>query len=194
MQDNGVDLPIGGTSQLFSHLNFVQINSQGTGTDSLVPIPNTSNPTTIADIQTKSFWGFTTDEDIFRMSKVGINNNSPSAQLDITGTLHATGNVDFDSSLDVDGATTLNSTLDVDGVTTFNNTTDSSSTTTGSVQIDGGVGISKKLFVGNDTKIEGTTDSTSKDSGALIVEGGAGIEKRLNVGGDTKIDLSLIHI
>ena len=188
VQDNGVDLPIGGTSQLFSHLNFVQINSQGTGTDSLVPIPNTSNPTTIADIQTKSFWGFTTDEDIFRMSKVGINNNSPSAQLDITGTLHATGNVDFDSNLDVDGATTLNSTLDVDGVTTFNDTTDSSSTTTGSVQIDGGVGISKKLFVGNDTKIEGTTDSTSKDSGALIVEGGAGIEKRLNVGGDTKID------
>ena len=183
VQDNGVDLPIGGTSQLFSHLNFVQINSQGTGTDSLVPIPNTSNPTTIADIQTKSFWGFTTDEDIFRMSKVGINNNSPSAQLDITGTLHATGNVDFDSNLDVDGATTLNSTLDVDGVTTFNDTTDSSSTTTGSVQIDGGVGISKKLFVGNDTKIEGTTDSTSKDSGALIVDGGVGVEKNLNIGG-----------
>tara|TARA_B100001057_G_scaffold102678_1_gene99959 strand:- start:3722 stop:7033 length:3312 start_codon:yes stop_codon:yes gene_type:complete len=188
VQDNGVDLPIGGTSQLFSHLNFVQINSQGTGTDSLVPIPNTSNPTTIADIQTKSFWGFTSDEDIFRMSKVGINNNSPSAQLDITGTLHATGNVDFDANLNVDAATTLNSTLDVDGVATFNDSTDSSSTSTGSVQIDGGVGISKKLFVGNDTKIEGTTESSSKDTGALIVEGGVGIEKNLNVGGDTKIN------
>ena len=42
IQDEGVDLPIGGTSQLYSHLNFVQINSFGTGVDNLVPIPTSS--------------------------------------------------------------------------------------------------------------------------------------------------------
>ena len=37
------------------------------------------------------------------MSKVGINNNSPNKELDIDGTVHATGNVDFDADLNVDG-------------------------------------------------------------------------------------------
>ena len=34
---------------------------------------------------------------VYRLSKVGINNSNPSTQLDITGTVHATGDVDFDS-------------------------------------------------------------------------------------------------
>ena len=136
VQENGVDLPIGGTSQLFSHLNFVQINSNGTGTDSIVATPNSSNPTTIADIQSQDFWGFT-GNDIYRMSNVGIQNNNPSTTLDVTGTLHVTNDVDFDSALNVDGVTTLNGTLDVDGLTTFNDTTDATSTTNASVQLDG---------------------------------------------------------
>ena len=205
VQDEGVYIPLVGTAQTFSVMNYVQINSLGTGTDNLIPIPDPDNPTMIARIQTKDFWGFT-GNDIYRMSKVGINNNSPSAQLDITGTVHATGAVDFDSTLnvdgdvtfnatldvdgattlnstlDVDGATTLNSTLDVDGLTTFNDSTDATSTLNASVQMDGGVGIVKKLFVGGQTKIEDPTQSTDKDTGALIVEGGVGIEKNLNVG------------
>ena len=181
VQENGVDLPIGGTSQLFSHLNFTQINSNGTGTDSIVATPNSSNPTTIADIQSKDFWGFN-GNDIYRMSSVGIENNSPSSTLDVTGTLHVTADVDFDSALNVDAATTLNSTLDVDGVTTFNDTSDATSTTNASVQMDGGVGIVKNLIVGENVRINDTTQSTSKDTGALIVEGGVGIENNVNIG------------
>ena len=181
VQENGVDLPIGGTSQLFSHLNFTQINSNGTGTDSIVATPNSSNPTTIADIQSQDFWGFN-GNDIYRMSNVGIENNSPSSTLDVTGTLHVTADVDFDSALNVDAATTLNSTLDVDGVTTFNDVTSATSTTNASVQMDGGVGIVKNLIVGENVRINDTTQSTSKDTGALIVEGGVGIENNVNIG------------
>ena len=200
VQDEGVDLPIGGTSQLFSHLNFVQINSLGTGTDNLIPIPNTSNPTTIADIQSQDFWGFT-GNDIYRMSNVGIQNNNPSSTLDVTGTFHVTGDVDFDSNLNVDSNTTLGGTLDVDGVTTLNNDViikadnkEFKIQTSGAVDKftvdtdDGNTDIKGTLDVGGDTKIDGTTESTDKNTGALIVDGGVGIEKRLNVGGQTIIN------
>ena len=40
-------------------------------------------------------WGYTNSEDIYRMSLVGINNNNPEKQLDIDGTLRATGIVEF---------------------------------------------------------------------------------------------------
>ena len=199
IQENGQYIPSVGAAQSFTVLNFTQINSGGTGVDNIVAVPNSSNPTLIADIQSKDFWGYN-GNNIYRLSNVGIQNNNPSSTLDVTGTIHATGDVDFDAafnvdgattlndSLDVDGQTTLNSTLDVDGQTTFNSLIDATSTTTGSVQIDGGVGIVKKLFVGDDTKIESTTDSTNKDSGALIVEGGVGIEKSINIGGSGVID------
>ena len=214
VQDEHVDLPLGGTAQLFQWLNFVQTNSLGLGTDTIIPIPDPNNPTAIARIQSQDLWGYTNsanDSPIYRDTKVGIKNSTPDRDLDIDGTLRATQDVDFDAKLDVDGATTLNltldvdgattlndildvdgattlnSTLDVDGLATFNDATDATSTLNASVQIDGGVGIVKKLYVGDDTKILGQTESDDKDTGALVVEGGVGIEKKLNVGDDAKI-------
>ena len=214
VQDEHVDLPLGGTAQLFQWLNFVQTNSLGLGTDTIIPIPDPNNPTAIARIQSQDLWGYTNsanDSPIYRDTKVGIKNSTPDRDLDIDGTLRATQDVDFDAKLDVDGATTLNltldvdgattlndildvdgattlnSTLDVDGLATFNDATDATSTLSASVQIDGGVGIVKKLYVGDDTKILGQTESDDKDTGALVVEGGVGIEKKLNVGGITKV-------
>ena len=188
LQNDGTYVPSVGAAQSFTVLNFQQRNSFGTGTDTIEA--TAQDPTQItgfSTIFTQDFWGYQGSGGggaaIYRMSRVGINEINPQAQLDVNGTVHATNNVDFDSQLNVDGSVTFNDSLDVDGQVTFNDTTDSSSTTTGSVQIDGGVGIIKKLFVGDDTKIEGVTESTSKDSGALIVEGGVGIEKNINIGG-----------
>jgi len=178
IQDDGTYIPVVGAAQSFTVLNFKEINSLGIGTTTITPIPNPDNPTLIADIRTQDFWGYTAGGDIYRMTKVGIQNNNPSTTLDITGTLHATQDVTFDSTLDVGGDTTLNSTLDVDGDTTLNSTLD----------VDG------------DTTLNAETQSTSKDTGALITQGGVGIEKNLNVGGDTKLtgtlelDSSLIDI
>jgi hypothetical protein len=181
VQDEGVYIPLAGVAQSFTVFNFVQINSLGVGTDSIIPIPDPSNPIEIARIQSQDFWGATASGNIYRMTNVGINNNNPAFALDVNGTLN------------VDDATTLNSTLDVDGVATFNDVTDATSTLSASVQIDGGVGIVKKLIVGGDTKIESTTSSTDKDTGSLVVEGGVGIEENLNVGNNAKIigDLEL---
>ena len=216
VQDEGVYLPTVGTAQTFSTINFWGTNSLGLGTDNVIAIPDPDNPTNIARIQTQDLWGYTTTGDvnspIYRMTKVGIKNNNPSKELDVTGEVHVTGNVDFDSvlnvdgdtflnaaldvdgnttlnnALDVDGATTLNNTLDVDGQATFNDSTDATSTTSGSVQIDGGVGIQLKLYVGGNTKVESAVDSVTTGDGALVVVGGVGIGKKLNVGGDTKIE------
>ena len=188
IQDEGTFVPTVGAAQSFTVLNFVQKNSEGQGTDTL--IPTAQDPTTVtgvATIFTQDLWGHQgtgAGAAIYRQSRVGINQQNPLYQLDVNGNFHASSDVQFDATLNVNGAVQLNNTLDVDGLTTFNEETDASSTTNASVQIDGGVGIVKKLFVGDDTKILGDTESTSKDIGALVVEGGVGIEKNLNVGGD----------
>ena len=191
LQDEGTFIPQVGAAQSFTILNFVQKNSFGQGTDTLIPTPQDPTTTTgLATIFTQDLWGHQgtgAGAAIYRQSRVGINQANPQYQLDVNGDLHSSGAVQFDSTLNLDGAATLNNTLDVDGLITFNNTTDASSTTSASVQIDGGVGIVKKLFVGDDTKILGTSESTTKDNGALIVEGGVGIEKNINIGGDAVI-------
>ena len=210
VQDEGVYIPTVGAAQSFTVLNFTQINSDGIGTDTVLPIPDPDNPTEIARIQTKDLWGYTTAGDanspIYRRTKVGIHNDNPTKELDVTGELHVTGNVDFDSdlnvdgnvkidvTLDVDGATTLNNTLDVDGKTTFNDVTDSTSPTdSSSVQIDGGVGIVKRLNVGGavdfDTTLNVDGDTTLKAT--LDVDGATTLNNTLDVDGATTLNLTL---
>ena len=193
VQDEGTDLPIGGTSQLYSHLNFVQINSQGIGTDTLIPIPNPQNPTTIANIQTQDLWGFSgtgNNASIYRMTNVGINNPNPSTTLDISGTVHATGAVDFDSTLNVDGDVTFNATLDVDGATTLNSTLDVDGDTTlnATLDVDGATTLNNTLDVDGKTTFNDTTEATSTLNASVQMDGGVGIVKKLFVGGQTKIE------
>jgi hypothetical protein len=91
-----------------ANLNFLD----GTDPDNLVSA-TIGITSAFANIVISDRWSLS-GSDIYRMSKVGIQNSSPVSTLDITGTLHATGAVDFDLTLNVDGATTLNDTLDVD--------------------------------------------------------------------------------
>ena len=193
VQDEHVDLPLGGTAQLFQWLNFTQQNSLGLGTDTVVPIPDPNNPTAVVRIQTRDLWGHTNtanDSPIYRMTKVGIQNNNPAVELDVTGELHVTQNVDFDSQLNVDGETFLNATLDVDGLATFNNSTDATSPTSASVQLDGGLGVVKQVYIGGIARVQDSTESSNCTTGALTVAGGVGISKKLNVCGDQKIESS----
>ena len=218
VQDESVYIPTSGTAQLFSVMNYVQINSLGKGTDTTLPIPDPANPTMIARIQTQDLWGFTgtgPNASIYRDTKVGIKNPSPSTDLDITGTVHATGAVDFDSTLnvdgdvtfnatlDVDGATTLNNILDVDGATTLNNTLDVDGATTLNdiLDVDGNTDLHANLTVDVNTLLKGTldvngvsnfndtTDATSSTSGGSVtIDGGTAIALKLFVGGDTRIE------
>ena len=114
VQDEGIYLQRSGVAATFTALNFVQENSAGVGTDTLVPSVDPDNPGFIGRITTRDLWGHSgtgSNAPIYRMTNVGIQNNNPSSTLDITGTLHATGSVDFDSSLNLDGPAIFNSTL-----------------------------------------------------------------------------------
>ena len=188
VQDEGQYIPLTGIAQSFTVFNFKQINSFGTGTDNLIPIPNPTNPTQIADIQTQDFWGFL-NNDIYRMSKVGINVNSPSAQLDIDGTVHATGNVDFDADLNVDGNAKIDQTLDVDGVTTLNSSLDVDGDTTlnATLDVDGNTRLGAFLNVDGAASFNDTTDATAPLLASVHFHGGVGIQKKLIVGGQTEI-------
>ena len=223
LMDEGVYVPTPGqggqvgAGQSFSILNFVQRNSLGLGTDTLVPTARDPQTVTgLATIFTNDLWGFSGSGDnasIYRDTRVGVKTNNPGFDLDVNGTLNVNDATTLNSTLDVDGATTLNSTLDVDlattlnstldvdlattlnstldvdGISTFNDQTEATNTTNASVQIDGGVGIVKKLFIGGDTKVESETDaSSSSASAALQVVGGAAIGKKLFVGSDAKVE------
>jgi hypothetical protein len=109
--EDGVYVPTTELAQSYAALNFKQVNSLGIGTTSIIPTSNPDNPNWIADISSRDFWGFTEDdeENLYRLTKVGVGTDSPQYQLDISGTLNATG------------STTLGSELDVTGITTFKN-------------------------------------------------------------------------
>jgi hypothetical protein len=188
VQDEGQYIPQTGIAQSFTVFNFKQLNSFGTGVDNLIPIPNPSNPTQIVDIQTKDFWGFS-GNDIYRMSKVGINNNSPNKELDVTGELHVTGNVDFDANLNVDGTAKIDQTLDVDGVTTLNSSLDVDGDTTlnATLDVDGATTLNNTLDVDGNTTFNSNLDASSTTNASVQIDGGVGIVKKLFVGDDTKI-------
>jgi len=171
VQDEGVYIPTAGLAKSFTVLNFKQLNSLGIGTDNLIPIPNPSNPNFIADIQTKDLWGFTSSESIYRMTNVGIQNSNPTSTLDITGTLHATGDVDFDSKLNVDGATVLQNTLNVKGATDLDTT----------LNVDGATTLQTTL------NVKGATDLDT----TLNVDGATVLQTTLNVKGATDLDTTL---
>jgi hypothetical protein len=171
VQDEGVYIPTTGIAKSFTVLNFKQINSLGVGTDNLIPIVSPSNPNFIADIQTKDYWGFTSSGNIYRMTNVGIQNSNPTSTLDITGTLHATGAVDFDSTLNVDGATVLQSTLNVKGSTDLDST----------LNVDGAAVLQSTL------NVKGSTDLDS----TLNVDGASVLQTTLNVKGATDLDSTL---
>jgi cytoskeletal protein CcmA (bactofilin family) len=195
VQDEGTYIPTAGIAQSFTVLNFKQINSLGLGTDTIVPIPNPSNPTFIADIQSKDLWGHNINGDIYRMTKVGVQTSNPITTLDITGTVHATGAVDFDSTLDVDGATTLNNTLDVDGATTLNNTLDVDGATTlnNTLDVDGVTTLNDSLDVDGATTLNNTldVDGATTLNNTLDVDGATTLNNTLDVDGATTLNNTL---
>jgi len=173
IQDEGTYIPSAGAAVSFSTINFVQVNSLGVGTDTLVPTVGSDTDTEgsagLSTIFTNDLWGFKgsgATAPIYRLTKVGINQNDPQFDLDVNGTLN------------------------VDQKATFNDETEAtSSSATASVHIDGGVGIVKKLFVGGNTKVEKDTEATSSSAvAALQVVGGTSIGKKLYIGGNTKVE------
>ena len=198
IHDEGVYLQHAGAAATFSALNFVQLNSLGLGTDTLIPIPDPDNPGFIGRIQTKDLWGTSgsgNNSSIYRMTNVGIQNNNPSATLDITGTLHVTGSVDFDSSLNLDGPAifnsimqlggnaTLQSNLNVQGTSDFDSTlnVDGATTLNSTLDVDGRTDLNDVLEVDGATTLKNT----------LTVEDAADFDNSVNVDGETVLNGSV---
>ena len=193
LQDEGTFVPTVGAAQSFTVLNFVQSNSNGQGTDTL--IPTAQDPTTVtgvATIFTQDLWGHQgtgIGAAIYRQSRVGINQVNPLYQLDVNGDFHVSAGVQFDATLDVNGSVQFSNTLDVDGITNLKNTLESTNVNSGALVVDGGVGVEKNLNVGGSGVIGGRFDvdnvdqSTSTTTGAAVIDGGLGLAKNINIGG-----------
>jgi hypothetical protein len=107
--EDGVYVPTTELAQSYAALNFKQENSLGIGTTSIIPISNPDNPNWIADIKSRDFWGYTEDgeENLYRFTKIGIGTDIINSTLDISGTLRATEQVNFQGDLNVVGITTF---------------------------------------------------------------------------------------
>jgi cytoskeletal protein CcmA (bactofilin family) len=216
VQDEGTYIPIAGVAQSFTALNFTQINSLGLGTDNIIPIPNPTNPTFVADIQSKDLWGFNASGEIYRMTNVGIQNNNPVSTLDISGTVHATGAVDFDSTLNVDGNSTLVGQVTVNTgivpdtdegaylgsaalpfseshigeIRIANSTKNKIDTATGDLILDS---ASNSVNIQANLDVDGTlnVDSAATLQTTLNVKGATDLDTTLNVDGATTLQTTL---
>tara|TARA_Y100001972_G_scaffold73111_1_gene88838 strand:- start:1233 stop:4058 length:2826 start_codon:yes stop_codon:yes gene_type:complete len=192
VQDEGIYLQRSGVAATFTALNFVQENSAGVGTDTLVPSVDPDNPGFIGRITTRDLWGHSgtgSNAPIYRMTNVGIQNNNPSSTLDITGTLHATGSVDFDSSLNLDGPAIFNSTLQLGGNATLqsNLTVQGGGDFDTTLNVDGATTLNSTLDVNGRTDLNDVleVDGATTLKNTLKVEDAVDFDNTLNVDGET---------
>ena len=198
LQDEGIYLQHAGAAATFTALNFVQLNSAGLGTDTLIPIPDPDNPGFIGRIQTKDLWGTNgsgSTASIYRMTNVGIQNNNPTSTLDVTGTFHVTGSVNFDSSLNLDGPAIFNSTMQLGGNATLQSDLnvqgagdfDTTLNVDGAVTMNSTVDIDGRVDINNVLEVDGAT--TLKNT--LTVESAADFDTTVNVDGETVLNGSV---
>ena len=141
-----------GSGQSFFALNFKTGRGSGINTDSNQAFANPDNPT-IADIYTYDYWDYNPGGSIYRMSNVGINNNTPAYPLDVNGTVNVTENINvglaasISSTLFVGSNTVLGSILNVGGATSIAN----------DLNVTGTASINTALKVGNAGTVITTT-------------------------------------
>lgn len=92
--------------------------------------------------------------------KVFIGDTTGSTSKD-SGALIVEGGVGIEENIYVGGNANITGTLDASGAVNFNDTTESTSVTTGSLIVDGGVGIAKNLNVGGNINFAGATTLTA---------------------------------
>jgi len=147
IENEGQSVPVTGTAQTFTSINFAQENSFGIGVDNVTATAaNAVSGTGLATVFTSDFWGVEeghvgVDTGIYRMTNVGIGSSAPSVKLDVIGntklvgtlsvdqTATFEGNIDAKQNLDVDGRTELDTTnisetLNVTGLSTFGSAVD----------------------------------------------------------------------
>jgi hypothetical protein len=190
---------------IVANLNFIDHNDP----NNVVKAEISGISSKFADIKISDRWALVSNivpsGDVYRNSKVGINNSNPVYYLDIAGDLRATQNVVFtgneqsvsssSGTLVVTGGVGVGfnlyvgEDLNVTGTADiFDNTTiHASLDVTGDAYVQQQLEVDSYVDVGDYLIVRSTLDSTDKDTGSLVVEGGVGIEKNLNVGNNVTI-------
>jgi acyl-[acyl carrier protein]--UDP-N-acetylglucosamine O-acyltransferase len=173
----------------------------GIVTDTIQTFVSPLNPD-IADIYVFDAWEIDpVSFNVYRNSRVGIQNPNPVYDLDVNGTVYINETLDvngatsLNDTLDVDGATTLNSTLDVDGGTTLNSTLDVDGATTlnNTLNVSSSTTLSSTLVVSGSTSINNTLDVSGQTtlSSTLDVGSSTTLNSTLDVDGDTTLNSTL---
>ena len=181
--------------------NYSTALNIGVVTDTVQAFQNPSNPF-VADVYTFDVWEILDGStNIYRNSRVGINNSNPLYDLDVTGTVNITqtlnlgGTATFHSSLSVDGNTNLYSALDVTGQTALHNnlTVDGSTTLQSTLNVDGATDLNSLLDVQGATILHNTLDvnGATELHNTLQVDNSATIDGGLNVNGATALNNTL---
>ena len=173
--DDGVYVPTTDLAQSYAALNFKQGNSLGVGTDTLIPTSNPDNPNWIADIKSQDYWGYTEDgnENLYRLSSIGINTNDPQYSLDISGDFNVSLSANIGGNLNVAGITTFVEEVEFQENVTFSNTITDAYASTGEIDyrlasLGPGVGVSwRPPGVETQNTIWVTKDGDDGNSGLL---------------------------
>ena len=138
-------------------------------------------------------------------NSVGIETNSPDANLHVVGNAYITSDFTVDTNtLHVDSTTNRigvkttspSSELHVTGNAFVSSTDNSTSKTSGALIVGGGLGVAGDIHAthanledveADSVNITDTTTSTSVTTGALRVAGGISTQENLNVGGDVSV-------
>ena len=195
-----------------ANLNFVDGNDDS----NIVKAEISGISSKFANITVSDRWSLVSDiipsGNVYRNSKVGINNSAPVYYLDVAGDLRVSQSVRFtgdeqsntiyDGALAVSGGVGIRFNLNVGEALTvagtadiFDDTTiDASLDVTGDAYIQFQLEVDSYVDVGDYLIVRSTTDSPNIGTGALIVEGGAGIKKSLSVGSSVYIGSSIDSI
>ncbi len=189
---------------IVANLNFFD----GSDPNNLVKAEISGISSKFANITVSDRWTLTSSDtasnavssDVYRNSKVGINNYVPEYYLDVSGDLRVTDIVRFTSTqqsinfssgaLVVNGGVGIGKNLNVGGnlivvgtADIFDDTTiDASLDVTGDAYIQLQLEVDSYVDVGDYLIVRSTEDSSGIGTGALVVEGGVGIKKSLSVG------------
>jgi hypothetical protein len=197
---------------IVANLNFFD----GSDPNNLVKAEISGISSKFANITVSDRWTLTSSDtasnavssDVYRNSKVGINNYVPEYYLDVSGDLRVTDIVRFTSTqqsinfssgaLVVNGGVGIGKNLNVGGnlivvgtADIFDDTTiDASLDVTGDAYIQLQLEVDSYVDVGDYLIVRSTEDSSGIGTGALVVEGGVGIKKSLSIGSSVSIGSS----
>ena len=176
IQDEGVYIPQVGAAQSFTVLNYVQTNSLGLGTDTTIPIPDPTNSTEIARIQTQDLWGYVGTGDnapIYRMTNVGIGSSAPNVPLDVFGNTNITGILTVTQDVTVGASLTVTKNTFIGGILTVGQ----------DANVGASLTVTENTFIGGILTVTSNTDL----NGNLDVDGTTELDG-LNVDGTTTLD------